>query len=209
MARVGTPEWHRRVTEGTRRGKERRRERLCSRPRDLERLRRDGFVAESLRPIVEIAEEEAGEIMRALGGVDSVTAQKRILIEDLCAVGIALRGTLALYLQEPDPELGSRLSTMASTRRSSLALLGLERFEREIDLSSYLAQKSAEIEPGDANGSGDEPVVEEGREVQGERSEASVVGLGGNGPLGGQERGHERPAPSESLEDPQGSGSGA
>ena len=142
MARKGSPEWRERVSRGVKRGQHRRRERLRARPRDLDRLRSEGLVTESLRPLVAVAEEEAVEIFEALGGADRVTPQKRIIIEDLCAVGIALRGTLALFLQSNDPELASRIATLAGARRASLVALGLERLEKEIDLKTYLVQRN-------------------------------------------------------------------
>lgn len=157
MAERGSREWRERVSRGAKRGLHRRRESKRARPRDLERLRRSGTVAEGLRPIAAIAEAEALEITEALGGTVHVTPQQRILIEDLCAVGIALRGTLALYLQEPDPELGSRLSTMASTRRASLALLGLSRFQHEVSLDDYLQTRAAQDAAEDAIPSEDAP----------------------------------------------------
>ena len=157
MVERGSPEWRERVRRGAKRGLDRRRESKRARPRDLDRLTAQGLVAESLRPIVAVAVQEAVEITQALGGADRVTPQQRILIEDLCSTGIALRGTLALYLQKPDPELGSRISTMVGARRANLALLGLERFQRELSLDEYLRSKSRETAPGAPIASEDAP----------------------------------------------------
>jgi hypothetical protein len=141
----GSDAWRQRVAEGTRRAIARRREAALIRPRDLDRLRSSGLVTEGLRPLLKIAEQEASELFAALGGVGRVSEQKRILIEDLCAVGVALRGTLAAYLRTSDSELASRIATLAGARRSSLAALGLERLEREVmDLQTYLCTKAAE-----------------------------------------------------------------
>ena len=161
MAKKTSPEWRERVSRGVKRGQQRRRERLRARPRDLDRLRSEGLVSPALRPIVSIAEVEAAEIFEGLGGTDRVTPQKRIIIEDLCGVGIALRATLALFLQSNDPELASRIATLAGARRASLVALGLERLEKEIDLKTYLAQRSesAEVAAGEANDSHDDAKV--------------------------------------------------
>lgn len=111
-------------------------------PRDLERLQKSGTIAPSLLPLVPIAEMESAELIDALGGSDAITPQQRILIEDAVAVGMTLRGTLALYLQKNDPELGSRISGMATTRRGIMQALGLQRAQREVaSWESYLKDK--------------------------------------------------------------------
>jgi hypothetical protein len=108
-------------------------------PRDLERLRRTGTVAPALQPLLDIAATESLELADALGGPEYLSAQQRLLIEDMAAVGIALRATLAAFLQQPggDAELASKIGTLAATRRASVALLGLQRVARDIveDLS--------------------------------------------------------------------------
>jgi hypothetical protein len=59
------------------------------------------------------------------------------------AVGIALRGQLALYLQTGDGDAAARVGSLANARRTSLAAIGLERHAREVgDLSTYLAKVS-------------------------------------------------------------------
>jgi hypothetical protein len=88
----GSPEWRARTGAGVRRANERRREAARVRPRDLQRLRRSGSVAPALRPLLDIAETEAVELMDSLGGPDRVTPQRRILVEDVTAVGMVLRG---------------------------------------------------------------------------------------------------------------------
>ena len=143
-AEYGSPEWRERVSAGLRRYHERRRKVAQVAPRDLARLARDGELAPSLRPLLPIAAEEAYELTEALGGLASVSPQRRAIIEDIVAVGIVLRATLARFLQTRDHELGSKVGTLASARRASLQALGLERVAKELDLSTYLAQKAAE-----------------------------------------------------------------
>ena len=136
-------ETKRRISRGLRRYYQRRREAALVRPRDLERLRLSGIVGPALRPLIEIAEREAEQIVGALGGPDRVTPQRRLIVEDLAAVGIVLRAELARYLQAQDADAATRVGTLANSRRASLAALGLERLENEIDLTTYLEQRGS------------------------------------------------------------------
>ena len=129
----GTKPWRDRVSRGVKGAVVRRRERARVAPKDLERLRRSGTVAESLLPLLEIAADEACTLIGALGGPDVATPQQRALVEDFAALGLLLRSELARYAQAPDPELVGRVATCANARRATLSLLGLARFERELD----------------------------------------------------------------------------
>ncbi len=109
------------------------------RPRDLARLRDSGSVAESLCPILDLAENEMAEIIDSLGGADAIPPTKRALIEDAVSVGVALRGELGRYLQSGDPDAASRVGTLAGARRQSLALIGLEPPKDEVPaLDTYI-----------------------------------------------------------------------
>lgn len=140
-AKRGTPEWRRNVARKRRERAERDRPDAHVRSVDLARWEREGVVAESLLPIVRVAQHEQAELLLALGsgqggdGADPVTPQRRALVEDFTACGIALRGVLQLFLQTHDAELGSRIATLASARRQLISLLGLERYARELDLT--------------------------------------------------------------------------
>jgi hypothetical protein len=112
-------------------------------------------VTEQLRPFLAEATAECADVLEALGGVDRVSPQQRILAEDLARLGVAIRGTLAAYLKSEDPDLASRLGTLTGARRASLVVLGLERLEHEVpSLEAYLRAKAREnrsdeaIEPG-------------------------------------------------------------
>ena len=53
-----------------------------------------------------------------------------------------------------DPELASRVATLAGARRASLQALGLSRVAKEVTLSDYLNQRDAsEDRARDANAS--------------------------------------------------------
>ena len=127
-----SPETRARLSRAGVRAWEKRREAARVRPRDLERLRRSGTVSESLRPLLEIAEEEAAELVSALGGPDEISPQRRAIVEDLVAVGVVLRAELTRFLQSGDPDAGARVGTLAGARRASLSALGLERRAREV-----------------------------------------------------------------------------
>jgi hypothetical protein len=157
MSRPGaeyqSPEWRRRVSEGLKHHYARKRKFAAVRPRDLARLERSGTVAPALRPLLSIAAEEAYELTEALGGSDALSPQRRVVIEDLAAMGITLRATLALFLQSCDTELVSKISALASARRASLQALGLDRISQEIDLAAHIeahevrAQQPISAEP--------------------------------------------------------------
>jgi hypothetical protein len=188
------------VSAGLRRYHERRRQLAEVKPRDLARLERTGVVARSLRPLIGIAAEEAEGLTIALGGPDRITPQQRILVEDLCAVGITLRACMALFLKEPDPDIASKIGTLAGARRSSLALLGLSRCENEVpDLSTYLREKALENAASDANS--DDP---EHRPVDTLRDVSTATR---SGVLGGGTRPPPlATAPNDSSNDPPNSG---
>jgi hypothetical protein len=144
-----------RIREGTKRGRRSQlaRKRLVSMiaPRDLERLVASGTVTPALQPLIDIGATEAVELAEALGGPENLSAQQRLVIEDLASVGIVLRATLAAFLQTPggDSDLASRVGTLAGQRRSSVALLGLERVARDVaSLQDYAANRSAEDRAG-------------------------------------------------------------
>jgi hypothetical protein len=140
-AKRGSLEHRARISHGLRRYHELRREAAKLRPRDLDRLRSSGTVIPALRPLLDLADLDAQEIMTALGGLDDVSPMRRQLVEDVIALGIAMRATTAAYLQTGDGELASRLATLANARRQNLVTLGLEHTEREITLRDYLVSK--------------------------------------------------------------------
>ena len=59
-------ETRRRISSGVRQAWRRRKERQRVRPRDLSRLQREGEVAPSLRPLLEIVEQEADELLDSM-----------------------------------------------------------------------------------------------------------------------------------------------
>ncbi len=147
IRRGRSAETRRRISHGLLRFNERKRLAARIRPRDLARLRDSGNVAESLRPILDLAENEMAEIINSLGGVDVVPPTKRALIEDAVSVGVALRGELGRYLQSRDPDAASRIGTLAAARRQSLALIGLEPPKEEAPaLDAYIRTHAGDSE---------------------------------------------------------------
>lgn len=151
MSHTHTADTRARISRGLKRFYARKRAVSLVTPRDL-RLTDKGLVAPSLRPALLAAEAECADVLEALGGADHVSPQRRVIVEDLARVGVALRGTLAAYVRTSDPELASKIGSLASVRRALLTALGLERREREIDLKAYVAQRAAENCPGATNG---------------------------------------------------------
>jgi len=141
----GSDEWRERVRVASIRGQALKAERRKVRPGDLHTLRMSGTVRAELLPFIGLAERETAELVGALGGIDAVSPQRRILIEDLARMGLCLRGELARYMQTADGEAAGRVATIGRARAATLAQLGLDRFERDVpDLRTYTAQRAAD-----------------------------------------------------------------
>ena len=82
IQRRRSAETRRRISHGLLRFNERKRLADRIRPRDLARLGESGSVAQSLRPVLNIAENEMAEIVALLRGADAIPPTKRALIED-------------------------------------------------------------------------------------------------------------------------------
>lgn len=140
-------EWRRRVGEGVRRAAQARARRARQELRELAVLARSGTTPGGVAPYLEAAGREAAELLDALGGVDRVSPQRRVLIEDTARLGLVLRSLLVSFVQGGgvDGETGSRIATLANARRANLSALGLDRHVEDVpDLTSYLAKRAAE-----------------------------------------------------------------
>ena len=137
--------------ESARRGWKKRRKRERVRPRDLKRLQAGGSVAESLRPLLTIAEHEAAELTEALGGSDAISAQERAVVEDFALLGIVLRAEFARFAQADDEAAGGRVGTLAGQRLRHLQALGLERRARDMGLLELLNDRpQRDAQPAEA-----------------------------------------------------------
>jgi len=170
VSHAQTADTRARISHGLKRYYERKRKLATVTPRDL-RLERKGLVAPSLRPALLAAEAECADVLEALGGADHVSPQRRVIVEDLARVGVALRGTLAAYVRTEDPELASKVGSLASVRRALLTALGLDRVCREIDLATYIEQAAqnrahgandADPDTSSADASRSAPAADEG-----------------------------------------------
>jgi hypothetical protein len=140
-------------SQSVRRWWEHRRALVAVSPGELVELQKRGTVSESLKHCAALAQEEALALTSALGGVDALSEQRLILIQDTARLGLVLRAVMARFLQgDGDPELASRVASITGARRASLQALGLERASREIDLAEYLKRKDAEDRVSDTNG---------------------------------------------------------
>jgi hypothetical protein len=85
----------------------------------------------SLRPHVADSVSELADLAQALGGLDEISEQKRALLEDYARVGLLLRALLTRFGATLNDDTATRIGTLVNVRRQTLALLGLERFERD------------------------------------------------------------------------------
>lgn len=147
-----TPETRRRIAHGVRRANERRAQAARLYASDARDLANGARVRPELRPFLAAGAEETAAVVEALGGPDALTPQRRLLADDLGRLGALLRALVALFAQDPDPEVASRVATLAGARRQNLAALGLDRAEREVpDLRTYLERAAR------ANGGAPDP----------------------------------------------------
>jgi hypothetical protein len=146
------------VSEGTKYGLAKRRQLALVLSTDLAYLQSSGTVAKALLPFFDAAQLEAAELVLAYEGEAgtpnhrALSVPRRALLDDFIRAGVFMRGELARYVQTKDPDAGSRAITAMGRRSAILEKLGLEHAEREIDLSTYLAQKAAENRAEGANG---------------------------------------------------------
>ncbi|HTF36264.1 MAG TPA: hypothetical protein VK714_21490 [Myxococcota bacterium] len=105
--------------------------------RDLQLFGKPQFYANrKMQPLIAAAEVEYGEILNALGGPEECTPQQRALVQDFCSCGIALRALVRFMVQNA-PEVGSlgdvasRIGSLSSARRGLIALLGLQRYQKD------------------------------------------------------------------------------
>ena len=135
--RLSHAEWEERRAAGVKA----REDRIRVRPRDLDRLKREGIISEGLKPLTELARQEQEEIVAQLGGPDEVTPARMRLIEDAMLLGVAFRAEFARFVKTGDPAALDRVSTLANTRRSNLLAVGLNAPPREaIDIQGYMAR---------------------------------------------------------------------
>ena len=100
--------------------RKRARERIA--PSEVLELERHGTISRNLRPFAIQAAQESHDLAEALGGVDAISEQRRVLIADCGRLGLVLRAMLARFLQgaDADPERsarGSRRSSASAARR--------------------------------------------------------------------------------------------
>ena len=130
-------------SESVRRAWEHRRALWRVSPGELVGLQKRGDISESLKGYAVLAQEEALSLISALGGLENISEQRLVLIQDTVRLGLVLRAVVARFLQgDGDADLASKVGTLSSARRSSLQALGLERVAKELDLGTYLAEKS-------------------------------------------------------------------
>lgn len=150
-AKVGSPEWRRRVSEGTRWALAKRRQLAQVSPLDLQHLESSGTVTEALRPFFEANRIEGARLVIAYEGpADSpnhrpLSVPRKAMLDEYQRAGLIVMGELARYAQTQDTDAGSRAITAMGRRISILEKLGLENAEHEVpDLNTYLAQRAAE-----------------------------------------------------------------
>lgn len=147
MGRPRTPEEKRNIGHGLDRFHAVRVARERVTPADLRALSRPGGPTRpEFRPLLELAAIETETLLEALGGADRVSPQRRVLLDDFVRVGLPMKGLLAKYAQTGDPEIASRIGTLASVRRSMLVAIGLDERREELDLRGYMAKRAADAQ---------------------------------------------------------------
>lgn len=102
------------------------------------------------------ATREAEELLEAIGGEDA-SPQRRALVSSYAKVRCLETSLFRLFCRTGDPELAGRIATQTKAKSSLLAQLGLERFEREIDLSRGVDVEFSAVPLPEAPGEGSLP----------------------------------------------------
>jgi hypothetical protein len=103
--------------------------------------------APGLKAIIRAAEDEMVDMASDLTGggtIEDLSTGKRLLLEAAMQTLVASRALFAMFVESRDPEIASRFATQATALDRALTKLGLERVAKELDLSTYLAQKASE-----------------------------------------------------------------
>ena len=180
----GSDAWRASVGHGVKLGRARGRERRFLRPTHIERWRRLGEVHETMEPFIKARVEGFAELVTARGGIDELTPQERSLCESLFRLEVLEDACFAIILRDGvekvDGKILERLTATATSKRSTLALLGLRRQTKSVPtMQQYIEAKDAaaaaegpvvevELVPdadsqdatGGTNGASDAPVVE-------------------------------------------------
>ena len=107
---------------------------------DVENLRKPTSPASpALRVDARAAAVELEVLVAALGGPENISPQREILAADASRLGLVARALMRLFAQSESPEVASRIATVLTARRATLAALGLDEHRAEHDLESYLA----------------------------------------------------------------------
>jgi len=121
-------------------------------PSEVRDAEKAGVISESLKRHAIEAQAETLALVNALGGLDTLSEQRLILIQDAGRLGLIVRALTTQFLQGAgDPDLGTRIATITTARRTLLQTLGLDRVASEVpDLATYLRDKDAQKPEGDA-----------------------------------------------------------
>jgi hypothetical protein len=112
---------------------------------DVRRYRHHGVVAESMKPLAQMAQVELEAWIQDLGGPDSVSAQRRAVLEDCARMGVILRAQLLRFMRSDgeDRHAATSATTAAAARRASLQAVGLERRAKPITVDGVVADIEA------------------------------------------------------------------
>lgn len=144
-APYGSAAWRARIGAGVCRAQEVQREPERVLPRDLAAAWRSAAVRPALRAWVEDAADALAAWINALGGEHRVTPQRWALLQSAARLGVVESELSLAFMQNPDPELASRIATVAGQRARLLERVGLDRAEREVPaLQEYLRQRERE-----------------------------------------------------------------
>ena len=114
------------------------------------------------------------------------------------------------------PTSSKPVATITSARRQNLQALGLERVSKELDLTTYLARKTADVESQATNGEQSDPQAVSDGEVAAEANHATLPADGASRASRGNEGGELEVSPgppavvlnSDSTERPNGANDG-
>lgn len=140
----GSLAWRARVSEGVRLAQERQRARERVLPADLRAALQSGAVRPSLRAWVELEADALLAYEAALDGAQ-LAPWKWHALHSAARLGVVESELSLRFAQAPDPELATKIASVAAQRSRLLERVGIDRAERPVpDARTYAAQREAE-----------------------------------------------------------------
>ena len=113
---------------------------------EMGQYRHAGVVADSMKPLVRMAQDELRGWIADLGGEEHVSAQERSVLDDAARLGVIVRAQILRFVRSDgkDRHAATSATTAVGARRASLEAVGLARRANLITIHGVVAEIEAE-----------------------------------------------------------------